>query len=287
MASIVERLEAPIPKPVLWIGTPIAAVFLITIFVFLGFPYDQFAVPLSQQISQATGADVSIGQIEPRLTIGGPGVAARDVRIVTPDQQRIDVDPLEIRPAWSTSWLRGAPALKVDLESGIGQADGILTLADTPAWAGELREVDLARLPLENMAGLALAGTLTAAADVELADTGPVGPLSFDATAGSVRHESLPVPLEFERVNGDLMLGGDALVDVRSLELDGPMVFAEVSGTVLRAPRPGTERLDLDIALEIKSPPLQMILRQAGVRLNGQGRSSFNLGGTISNPRVN
>ena len=70
MASPTDILESPIPRPLLWIGTPVAAIVLIAVFVFLRFPYDEFALPLGRQLSAMTGSDVTIGGIDPRLTIG-------------------------------------------------------------------------------------------------------------------------------------------------------------------------------------------------------------------------
>jgi type II secretion system protein N len=284
VASPTNILEAPIPRPLLWIGAPVAAIVLIAVFVFLRFPYDEFAVPLGQQLSAMTGSDVTIGGIDPRLTIGGPGVAARNVRITTPDGRWIEIDPLRIRPAWSTAWLRGDPALKVELESGVGRSEGLLVLGDSAAWRGEVVDVDLARLPLRGQA-IVLAGRLEAAADLLLAPGGPIGPLSFDASAGSIAHPAIPIPLEFERATGDIALGDDPVVHIRSFEIDGPVLFASVSGDVRRGQRRGDEQLDLGVKLEIKDPALVSLLQSFGVRLDARGRAQFDLGGTLSNPR--
>lgn len=286
MASPVDFLEAPIPRPLLWIGVPIAAFVLIVVFVFLRFPYGEFAPALSRELSAATGGNVSIGDIEPRLTIGGPGIAARDVRIVTASRQRMDIDPLRIRPAWSTSWLRGDPALKIEAESPIGRADGVAVLGDVPAWRGEIVDVDLALIPFSPDQELGLSGRLTAAASVELTPEGPSGPLSFDANSGKIDHPAMPIGIEFERISADLMLGSGVIVDVRTFELDGPVVSASLEGTVSRGPRPGDPLLDLDVDVEIKNPPMRAMIQGMGIRLDARGRSTFTLGGTASAPRM-
>jgi len=285
LASPGNILEAPIPRPLLWIGTPIAAFVLIVVFSFLRFPYDELARPLTQQISAATGADVAIGHIEPRITIGGPGIAVHDIQLVRPGRPRVAVDVLRLRPAWSTSWFKGDPAFKVEAESAIGSADGVMVLGDAMAWTGEFIDVDLANLPLPLPRGLLLAGRVTAAADVVLLPEGPSGPLSFDASAGTVQHPMIPLPLDFERINGDLLLGGDALLNVRSFELDGPVAFATVSGQVRRGARSGDEQLALAIDVELKSQQLRGLVSGLGVPIDARGRTAFDLGGTTSAPQ--
>jgi type II secretion system protein N len=285
LASPGNILEAPIPRPLLYFGVPVAALVLIVIFVFLRFPYDDLARPLTQQLGAMTNSQVSIGHISPRITIGGPGIAAHDVHLVQPGGTRLIIDDLRIRPAWSTSWLRCDPALKIDAESAIGSAQGVLVLGDYTAWTGEFNELEIESLPIPKPRGLLLAGRVTAAADLIFLPDGPSGPLSFDAHSGTIAHPLIPIPLDFERINGDLLLGGDTLVRMRNFELDGPVVFASVRGPVYRGSKPGDERLELAFDVELKSPPLRSLVQGMGVPVDARGRSTFDLGGTVSAPR--
>ncbi len=285
MASPGNILVAPIPRSLLWIGTPIAAFVLIVVFSFLRFPYDDLARPLSEQIGAISQSDVRIGHIEPRITIGGPGIAVHDIQLIRPDRSRVDIDVLRLRPAWSTSWLFGDASIKLEIESALGGADGVVVLGDSPSWTGEFVDLDVAKLPLPLPRGLLLAGRMTAAADLVFLPDGPSGPLSFDASAGSIQHPMIPMPLDFERINGDLVLGGDALVRVRSFELDGPVVFSSVTGQVRRGASPGEAQLELAVDLELKSPPLRALVAGMGVPVDASGRSTLDLTGTPSAPR--
>lgn len=285
LAKPFDVLEAPIPRPLLWVGAPIAALLLIVVFVFLRFPYDEFALPLGQRLGAATGSDVTIGGIDSQLTIGGPGIAARDVRITRPDGRWIGIDALHIRPAWSPAWLRGDPALKIDVDSSVGRSSGVLVLGDVPAWTGEVEDVDLARLPLGDAGGVAVSGLLVAAADLALGPGFPTGPLSFDAHTGEIAHPALPIVIGYDRASGDVTLGADPLVDVRALEIDGPLLQASAAGTVRPGRGPGDEQLDLQVEIEIKDPAMRAMLQGLGVRLDGRGRAKFALGGTLSSPR--
>ena len=129
MASLRNLLEGPTPRPLLYVGAPIAGVLLPTLFVFLGFPYDLFAPRLARQLSSATGSEIVIESIEPRITMAGPGMAARNVFVLRPDGASLSFDPLFVRPAWSTSWLRGDPSIHIDLRSEQGSVQGTILLA--------------------------------------------------------------------------------------------------------------------------------------------------------------
>jgi type II secretion system protein N len=286
MSAALNFLEAPIPRPVLWIGTPIAALFLITIFVFMGFPYDMLAGRISAELSAATGSHVLVGDIEPRITIAGPGASLRDVRITPPGQETYFIDPLRVRPAWSLSWLSAEPALQVDFESPLGAAEGTLTVANTPSWDGEISGVDIAQLPLQLPQGVSLSGVVSADADIIVTPDGPAGDIEFEANEGVVGHPSLPIDLQYERIVGDVTLGGEHFADIRDLRIDGPVLSATAGGTVSRGNRPGRELLDLAIEIEIKTPPLQQMVRGLGVPLDGNGRASFNVGGTLAQPSL-
>ena len=286
MNKLIAFLSAPIPRPLLWVLVPTAALVLITIFVFLNFPFGEFAPALARQLSQSTGGEVLIGDIEPRWTVGGPGMAARDVRVIMPDRTRIDVDPLTIRPAWSTSWLGGDPAFKLTALSTLGAVEGTLELGDVPAWRGDFIDIDLGRLPLPPTEGFAIEGLLTGEADVSLGADGARGPLRFEAVSGRLDHSALPVGIEFDRIRGELILGGLQNVEIQDFEFTGPIIEASGAGTILHQSPQQEPDLDLDVEIEIKNPPLRAMLEGMGLPLGNQGRSRFSVQGTPSQPRL-
>lgn len=286
MASAASFLEAPIPKPVLWVGTPIAALVLISIFVFLGFPYDPLADTIAMRISEASGTQVTIGELEPRLTIAGPGFAARNVTLTPPRQETVVLDKVRVRPAWSLKWLSGAPTLHLDVGSQRGNAHGDLSLGRSPSWDGELTGVDLASLPLPLPAGASLAGRVDADIDLTAEEGGPVGTLSFEGADGIVSHPRLPVDLEFDTLRGSVLVGGDDLAQIEELELRGPILVATAAGRVSRGNRPGNELLDIAVKVEIENPGVRSILQQTGMRLDANGRTELRISGTTSNPRL-
>ncbi|MCH2187487.1 type II secretion system protein GspN [Myxococcota bacterium] len=286
MDRLIAFLSAPIPRPLLWVFVPVAALVLVTIFVFLRFPFGEFAPTLARQLSQTTGGEVLIGDIEPRWTIGGPGMAARDVRVIMPARTRIDIDPLTIRPAWSTSWLGGDPAFQLVAVSPLGALEGTLELGDVPSWSGDFIEIDLGRLPLPPTEGFAIEGLLTGEADLSLGADGARGPLRFEAIAGRLDHSALPVGLEFDVIRGDVILGGLQNVEIQNLQFTGPIIEASGAGTILSASPQQEPNLDLDVEIEIKNPPLRAMLEGMGLPLGNQGRSRFSVQGTPSQPRI-
>jgi len=284
LASLRETLEAPIPRPLLWLGTPALGVVLILVFTFLGFPYSDLIPAVSREIERATGGEIRIAQIEPQITLGGPGFAFRDLRLLEVGDGPVELEWLKIRPAWSTSWLRGVPAFAIDLTGPVVAITGIVTRGDSYGFKGEIVLPDLAMLPLAAVHPLSLSGAMTATGDISSVAGEPTGNLVFAAEQGSAAHPSLPVALAFDALSGRVELGGETWLALEDIELKGPIISARAEGTV---DRPGGNRsplLDLDVQLEIANPGFRMALSGLGLRVDRDGRAAFNLGGTLENP---
>jgi len=286
MAAAASFLEAPIPKPVLWVGTPIAAILLTGIFVFLGFPYDLLADAVAARASEATGTQVTIGGLEPRLTIAGPGFTARNVTLTPEQGEALALDKLKVRPAWSLSWLRGAPAIHIDVGSQLGNAHGDLVLGSAPGWDGEFTNLDLSAVPIPGAGDAEWTGLVDSTVNVVLAEDGPVGSLRFEGAEGSVAHPQLPFEIEFESLRGSLTLGGESRAEIEEFELRGPLVVATAQGSVKRGNRPGVDLLDVDVVVQVQNPGLRTMLQQFGVPLGADGRAEFGIGGTTLSPRM-
>jgi type II secretion system protein N len=279
-------LEGPIPKPLFWTLVPISAIVLVSLFVFLGFPYDALGARFAMLVGDMTGSQVQIRGVSPRITVGGPGFRAKWVQVVTPDQTTYEAGPVGVRPAWSTSWFSLEPALHVDLESPVGNATGMLVIGSGFGFDGELSQVDLGLIPIPADAAVSLSGALEGDVDVFVREGAPEGQLKFSAAAGSISHDALPLAIDFETAEGDLVFGGDNFVEVVELSLDGPVVSASAEGTVGESARFGNAPLDLGVDLRIKNPGLVMMVQGFGLQLDGDGRASFDVGGTPTNPRT-
>ncbi len=128
MNPVLKALEGPIPRPLLWIGVPISGILLILFFLFMTFPYELLIPLLNRGMSQTGGGNIAIGAIEPRFGLSGPGLAAVDLQFALGNGDPLHIDRLEVHPAFSSDWLRGHPALNVDLETALGRAQGLLSL---------------------------------------------------------------------------------------------------------------------------------------------------------------
>ncbi len=286
MASLQEFLERPIPRPLFWTATPLLAVVLTLTFVFLTFPYSDL-IPAANRLSGANG--VHIDDIQPRLTVGGPGFSVYNVSFGDGPMKFVELDQLQVRPAWATSWLSGEPAFAIEIMSPLGGANGVLTWNQTRHVKGQITIPDLASLPFPPDASIALAGSMQAEVDLDilsLTGNGPSGEIRFEALAGSASHSNIPMPLEFEKFSGRIELGSEFGLVLEAMEIDGPTFSAEVDGFVdLPEPnRPAT--MDLDFDLHVKNPALRMLLSGFGLGFDGSGHTTFNLGGTVQNPIV-
>ena len=125
---------------------------------------------------------------------------------------------------------------------------------------------------------------MTANAYLELAAGRPIGPVQFEANSGSFSHPEIPIPVEFERVQGALVFGGQNVVELKAIQLDGPVIAADIGGAVIPTSGGREPQLDIDVVVEVKSAPLKAMMRAMGLRLDRSGRTAFKLGGTPSRP---
>ncbi len=189
-----------------------------------------------------------------------------------------------MRPALSPSWLGLDPALRIWLESGEGRVDGTLWLGDSPAFDGELLDVDLGALATRTAADpLGLTGRADVAIDLAMAPEGLVGEVSLDARNGSLTLPPYDVPLPFESLRGRFAIDPAAGVEVASLELDDPSLSLQASGRLGTEPSLEHGRLDLQGELSVKNPGLRGVVANA-VRLDRDGHAQLRLQGTLSNP---
>jgi type II secretion system protein N len=283
MAAIAAR---PIPRPLLFVGVPVAGILLTVFFVFLGFPYDRLRESVGAELGRLAGAPVSIGELAPHLGLGGPGFEARQVATAI-DGKPLRFDRVRLRPAWSPAWLSGTPALHVDADGPPGRVRGALVLGEERAWSGTLSGLDLELLPLEGLvSGLDVAGQVDAEADLRAGAQGLAGTLHFEAAKGQIVLPNLPMPLPFETLRGNVRFGEDGqLARVDALRLEGPIVSGDVEGTIGRGRIRGQEPLDLSVRMQVQGPAVSTI-RSFGVPLDGNGETSLHLGGTLSNPVV-
>jgi type II secretion system protein N len=264
----------------------LAAVALTLFLMVLRFPYDRLAFVIAQKVEQETGARVTLGPIELSLVRWAPGLAAHDVQVAQPDGTRLDFARVGVRPALALAWLKGAPALATELESAYGGASGVITFGNTPGFSGALRDVDLEQLPQQRIgAPLRVKGRADAEIDVSMLEAGPEGDVEFEARDGMLTHPNLPLPMAFQKLTGEIDLGGDAWVQIRKLELASPLASGHATGSIARAPAFAAAPLKLEIELTV-SGAVQGSLRAQGVAIGNDGQIHVNVSGTPARPVV-
>ncbi len=279
-------MNGALPRWVRVFGIPVVGVLLVLLFMLLRFPYERLLEPVAAQVSQASGTEVTIQHLGPALTLAGPAVEALGVRATLADGTALMAERARVRPAWSLSWLRLSPAIHLTVWTPLGEVEGTLVLSEERSWDGDVRDLDLARLPwTRSWGGTQLAARATGSLDVRLGAEGPEGELRFETSEGSLSLPGFPVALPFDRVTGDLALEGAKGIAVRSFELEGPMVSAEATGTIGRARQIAMAPLRLEVGLEAE-PSMRGPLASAGVRLGPDGTARLRISGTPSRPVI-
>jgi len=281
-----QRREAEgLPVLLRLVAIPLAGALLFLFFLHLGFPYDRLAGLVAAQLGRATQSQIQIAALTPRLSLGGPGLAATGVTAVTRAGARIEFERAFLRPAWPLSWLRGNPAVYLDVVGTLGEAQGVATLR-IPGFHGQLRGIELAHLPLAAaLPGGSLRGLADLNLDLEWGETGPEGSSGFEVRDGALGLPGLRVQVPFTSLIGELRFGGDNLAELANLVLEGPLVSARASGTLGRAERVEAAELKLDLDLTAQ-PGLRAPLQAAGIMLTPDGSAKLQVTGTPGRPQI-
>jgi type II secretion system protein N len=281
-----DAAEIATPRQLRVMPTLLAAIAVTLVFMVVRFPYDRLALSLAQRIEKQTGARIALGPISLALVRLAPGLAAQNVSIAQADGTRIDLDRIAVRPAASFAWLRGAPALAVDVASARGGASGVVTFGDSPGFTGTLENVDLEQLPQQRIgAPLRMKGHADADVDVTIREAGPEGDVEFEARDGLLQHPSLPMDMPFQKLTGEIGLGGDNYAEIRKFELASPLASGHAGGKIGRAPAFATAPLALELEFTVSSA-VQGSLRSQGVAIGNDGQIHVNVSGTPARPVV-
>jgi len=265
----------------------VAAVALTSFFLIVGFPYDRLAPRATAAIESATGARVAIGRLGLGVAWFAPQLRAADVDVTWPGGVHVSFEGVRVHPAWSLSWLRGKPALVVALRSPLGELDGTVVGGAAPSFDGELRNVSLALLPLQDLAaGTQLDGRVDAQLDVQMAEAGPQGTVHFDAKQGSLTLPVIPIGVPFDSLRGDVTLGGEMLATLSAFELAGPLVGLTASGTIGHSPALPLAPLALSARIEAREPTVRSMLQSQGVALDASGAAAVEISGTLGSPKI-
>jgi len=285
VVAAARREADSLPAVLRLVVIPLAGLLLFLLFLHLRFPYDRLGGLVAAQIGQLTQSQIQVGELSPRLSLAGPGLSATGVTAVTRTGARIQFERAFLRPAWSLAWLRGNPAVHLDLAGTLGEAEGVATLR-VPGFHGHVRGIELAHLPLSAaLPGSSLHGVADLAIDLEVGESGPVGSSGFDVKNGLLGLPGLPIQVPFTSLVGELHLGGENLAELSGLVLEGPLVSARASGTLGHAAR--VEAGELKLALDISAQPgLRPPLQAAGIALAADGTAKLQVTGTPGRPQI-
>jgi type II secretion system protein N len=281
-----EANRSTLPRPLLVFGLPVAGVLLVAFFIYLGFPYHKLGDRIATEIQRSSGVRIDFEDIGASLQLVAPGIEATGVRATLSDGSSYRIERAMLRPAWSLAWFRGTPAVYAEVESELGGAAGTLLLGEAGGWSGELSQVAVGRIPIPPLEAVGnIDGRLDATIDLVLAEAGPEGSIEFAATEGSVGLAKFPMDIPFETLSGELSFGGEAFISIERLELDGPMLTASLTGKVLQAASFAQAPMRLEAELTAE-PNLRPAFKNAGVRVDREGKSKVRITGTVESPMV-
>lgn len=255
---------------------------LVAAFVLLLFPTEPLRRRAERTLAEATGAQVSLRQLDLRFGWRGPGIRLEGLDLRWRGELPLGIEAIELHPVWSWSWLE-RPVLAVELEDpALGRLEGTAWGGAGPAFRGSLREFGLEQL-LRLNTRWHLRGRLDA--DFDVARDGELtGSVSARARDGTLRIPGVPAPIPFETLETWILLGGDAWAHIQGFELEGPLVRMTLVGTIGQAPRFERAPLRLDGTVHADEPGVRGALSTQGLSFDAGGVSRFRVRGTIANP---
>ena len=274
-----------LPVTLRFLALAIAGITLVLIFIAIGFPYERLAEFIAAEVQRSSGVRVTFGDLGPSLQLMGPAIRGTDVSIQGSGSD-YRFDRALLRPAWSPSWLRGRPAIHADLEGPLGSVEGTYTMGPELGWDGVLEGIDLeAPLIRQILPTVHLTGSGAVEMDVKRGLSGPEGWVRFELAEGSIAFGDFPFAIPFERIAGSMTLGDESFLTIEELNLEGPLMNADVTGSVESAPVFADALLNLQVQIQAQ-PDVQNSLASAGVRFDKDGSARVRISGTPLQPLI-
>ena len=283
------RSKIAVPRWLQVIGYPAAATVLTAFFVFLGFPYDLLALRLSNA-AESLDVRLRIGELSPYIGLAGLGLSATEVVAGAPGGRSVVIERLVLRPAWSFAWMRGMPAIHIDVASEIGGGAGTVIVGATGGFDGRLEALRIADLPIEMLEVVGIDGVLDADVDLHAADAdaggGLVGKVAFELREGTLSAEGLPIALPFDRLHGSLHFGEEAAwLKMSGVQLEGPLLAGTIEGEVGQASTGADRPLALQVAYVVRDEGLAGMFRSFGQPAE-DGSTRLSVSGTLAKPGI-
>lgn len=279
--------QAPqrLPRRLVRIGLPLASLALVLLFLPIVFPYHRFHEFAVARLAQATGASVSLEDLDGGPSLGGPSLSATHLLLRWPDGGELLLERAAVRPAWSFSWLRGQPAFHLKLRGPAGKAAGTVWPGPDLAVAGRLRGIDPSLLPMVQLAEPPpILGRLDAEIELRTGPGGPVGFIRFEFQDGSVALPQLPFAIPFEKARGEVERAESGAIEVRAFQLEGPMLSMTAQGQIAASRGFEEAALNLRGELMVTDPAMRQMVAPYGIRLDPAGSAPLRISGTLSSP---
>ncbi len=275
----------PLNKRLL-LGVTGACTLLTLVFIVIGFPYDRLGDRFVTTLERATGAHMEYTDFGPVFTWAGPALEWQGIVYRDKSGNQLDLDRARMRPGWSLYWFAGDPTAHVDLTGPAGRIVGIAIGGGEPGFEGRLEQIRLAQIPSEWLGPeLRITGELSGDIDVRYRAGGLEGILLLEGREGNLAGDALSMDIPVDQFSARLSLGGDHRATIETLHLEGPLLRADVTGSVGASPTLSEAPLDL-VAEIYADVELVRALELLGLDMLRPGTSTLGIGGTAGAPQV-
>lgn len=270
-----------------WVGAlALGCVLLTLVFIAHGFPYGALATRGVAALERSTGGHLEYANFRSVFGWAGPTLQWQDVVYRDPAGNQFAFDRVNVRAGWSLDWFAGTPVLHVELTGPDGRIAGLARGGAEPSFDGTLDQVDLEAIPSGWLGPqILVTGRVDGEVDVRVGPLRPAGTVRVQGRDGSLGGGPLNIGIPFDELVAHVSLGGEHHAQVETFHLKGPLLEADVTGTVGDAPT--VHEAPLDLVAEINADAAMLhALEELGFGSLSAGASTLTITGTASSPKV-
>jgi len=261
---------------------------LTSIFFVASLPWHTLRETLARTLEAELGFPVELGTVSISFLGPFPALGIFDSFLKPSGREPIPIEALRIHLAVVPSWLRGDPAIRIQVRSVLGHGTSTLLLGKPRGAKGSVHDIDFTQLrALELPFPIPLDGTGDANFNFLLRPEGVDGGLSVFARNGMLHIPQLPFPVGFDQLHAVLHFQGHDRIEIQSLEFEGSGTFVHAQGELVGEPGHRSPlHANLQVEAQIHERGLWPLARRIGILVEPDGSARFVLSGPVTSLQV-
>jgi len=266
----------------------VLGIVLTSIFFLASLPWHALRETLARTFEAKLGCPIELGTVSISFLGPFPALGIFDSYLKPTGREPIRIELLRIRPAFAPSWLRGNPAIRIQVRSSLGHGISTVLLGEPRGAKGSVQDVDFTQLrSLELPFPVPVDGIGNANFNVLLRPNGVDGGLSLVARKGMLRIPQIPFPIGFDQLQAVLHFKGRDGIEILSLAFEGSGALVHAHGDLVADPQHRSPlRANLLVEAQLHERGLWPLAQRIGLSVGPDGSAQFVLSGPLTRLQV-